>query len=201
MHRAGSLPPLRRDLCCTKLSALHPSIYTPMNANNKKTKENHGHEYDWWELWPLTETTRRSSVLDCMEQQFILMLIIRPLAWSRSSIIFTAHSTQAVVEAHFFPSGKPVIIPNPPALFDAYGAYKSPSVITLSPCDQWLFAYFPHRTAGGLGCLWKRGNELNRWAAHDCWSFAGSGGVVAASWAGGPREVRSSSRRLSATSY
>jgi hypothetical protein len=95
------------------------------------------------------------------------------------------------VDAHHFPSSRKVVIPQPtkiqtsPTPFD----YRPPSIVSLSPCDLWLFAFFPSTTADGLGCLWRRGEEVDHWAEKESFFFLRGADPVAASWVGGPREV------------
>lgn len=61
-------------------------------------------------------------------------------------------------------------------------------MISLSPCELWLFAYFPSTAGAGLACLWQRGCELDHWDEKECWTCGHGAGVVTASWIGGPRE-------------
>lgn len=109
--------------------------------------------------------------------------------WSNSSIIFTAHATQPLVTACLFPSSKQFVLPSPEPILTSPASYGPPAVISVSPSDDWLFAYFPGHDIDGTGCLWKRGLQVDNWNIKDYWGFARSAGVVAAAWIGTEREV------------
>lgn len=64
-----------------------------------------------------------------------------------------------------------------------------PTVISASPDDEWLFAYYPGNTSDGISCIWKRGASIDAWSVQEWWSLAPSAGIVAASWLGTQREV------------
>ncbi|KAF9013889.1 hypothetical protein BDQ17DRAFT_1230808 [Cyathus striatus] len=124
----------------------------------------------WWDFYPLLERPKR------------------PIEWSHSSVIFTAHPTLPFLSARHFSSSKQFAIPSPAPVMTSPSSYDPPTVISVSPADDWLFAYFPGKTNDGAGCLWKRGSQVDTWTIKEWWSFPRSGGVVAASWLGSPRE-------------
>lgn len=123
----------------------------------------------WWTSWPLVEQVQR------------------PIEWSNSSVIFTPHPTQPLVLARHFSSSKQFTVPTPPPILA--GSYTSPTVISCSPDDQWLFAFFPGEGGSvGAGCLWRHGHEIDTWIVQETWSYQHSAGVVTACWLGGPRQ-------------
>ncbi|KAF9484725.1 hypothetical protein BDN70DRAFT_872266 [Pholiota conissans] len=124
----------------------------------------------WWDLYPLIERPKR------------------PLQWSQSSVIFTAHPTRPLVAARHFSSSKQFVLPSPTQIIASPGSYDPPTVLTVSPGDTWLFSYFPRRDGEGIGCLWKRGPQIDNWVLNECWTYPQCGGVVAASWLGNHRE-------------
>lgn len=123
------------------------------------------------------------------ELGFSFFLNLRPLVWSKSSVIFSAHPSQAQVVARHFPSSKQLFIPSPAPILAAVTAYNPPTVISISPNEQWLFAYFPGTEGDGVSSLWKRGSQLDSWVVCDWWSTAKYAGVVVAEWLGADREV------------
>ncbi|KAK0210934.1 hypothetical protein DFS33DRAFT_1296412 [Desarmillaria ectypa] len=125
----------------------------------------------WWDFQPLIEqlTPRRAE-------------------WSNSSVIFTPHPTQPTILARHFSSSKQFNIPSPAPILAALTDFDPPTIISASPNDDWLFAYFPGRGVPGAGCLWFRGPEIDNWSLKDYWTLPLGAGVVTASWLGAPRE-------------
>ncbi|KAK0463953.1 uncharacterized protein EV420DRAFT_1264492 [Desarmillaria tabescens] len=125
----------------------------------------------WWDFQPLVEklTPRRAE-------------------WSNSSVIFTPHPTQPTILARHFSSSKQFNIPSPAPILAALTDFDPPTIISASPNDDWLFAYFPGRGVPGAGCLWFRGPEIDNWILKDYWTPPLGAGVVTASWLGAPRE-------------
>lgn len=113
------------------------------------------------------------------------------MEWSNSSTIFAAHPTQPLLTARHFSSSKKFVVPSPTSIINSPASYLPPTVISVSPTDDWLFAYFPGRHSDGLGCLWQRGLQIDGWTVKEWWGIARDAGVVTASWLGTPREVRS----------
>ncbi|KAI0333503.1 hypothetical protein GY45DRAFT_1319460 [Cubamyces sp. BRFM 1775] len=135
-----------------------------------KAKENVHWHLGWWDLIHALEGTRR------------------PVQWSKSSVIFTTDEFQPLVLARHFPTSRKFALLSPPPVINSPALYDPPSVLSLSPTDDWLFAYFPGKGADGVGCLWRRGNQLDNWVVRDYWSFAVGSGVVTAAWSSGHRE-------------
>lgn len=67
--------------------------------------------------------------------------------------------------------------------------FEPPSVITASPDDRSLFAYFPCRDGTGLGCFWSRGLEVDKWGVKEYFTFPRGSDVITSAWLGGPRTV------------
>ncbi|KIM49322.1 hypothetical protein M413DRAFT_21564 [Hebeloma cylindrosporum] len=124
----------------------------------------------WWDFYPLLEQPKR------------------PVQWAKSSVIFTAHPTQSIVTGRHFSSSKQFFLPSPTQLIASATPYDPPSTITVGPDDLWLFAYFPRHDGEGIGCLWKRGPQIDNWGVKECWTYPKGGGVVAASWLDSNRE-------------
>lgn len=141
--------------------------------------------------------TSTLSLNDLKSMNFVLLFFpsyssvnIRPIEWSQSSVLFTAHPTQPLVSGRHFSSSKQFRLPSPPPIVSSPKSYEPPSIISVAPDDEWLFAYFPSRDGDGTGCLWIRGAQIDSWAVKEWWSFAPGAGVVAASWLGQARVVR-----------
>jgi hypothetical protein len=114
----------------------------------------------------------------------------RPLEWSQSSLIFAAHPAQPLVIVRHFLSSKQFVLPSPAPVLASPASYDPPTLISVEPKDEWLFAYFPGRESDGTACLWKRGTQINDWNVKEWWAVSQGAGVVAASWLGAPREAR-----------
>lgn len=138
-------------------------MFDPQQSKGKAREDSHW-QLGWWELLPLTDGPKR------------------PIVWSCSSVIYTAHPTQPVVIARHFPSSRQFNIPWPDSILHNYTSYDPPTVISVSPTEDWLFAYFPGKVEDGVGCLWKRGSYLDSWSVHECFYYGRHAGVVAAEW-------------------
>lgn len=114
----------------------------------------------------------------------------RPAAWSSSSTIFTAHPSQPMVIGHLFPSSKQFLVVSPDPILRSPASYEPPTVISVSPNDHWLFAFFPSYQGDGIACLWKRGPCVDAWIVKEYWQFSRGAGVITCAWAGTEREVR-----------
>jgi hypothetical protein len=133
-----------------------------------------------------------TKVRTYLESQILLSGANRlhsPVVWANCSIIFTAHPTEPWVTARLFPSSKQFVLPSPDPVFSSPSAYDPPSIITVSPSDDWLFAYFPGHNVDGTGCLWRRGVRVDNWTIKDYWGFGRGAGVITAAWVGTEREV------------
>ncbi|KAL0946602.1 hypothetical protein HGRIS_012801 [Hohenbuehelia grisea] len=135
-----------------------------------KAKEDNSWYAGWWEFEYLLENARR------------------PVEWSTSSIIFTAHPTEASIIGRHFSSSKQFSLPAP-ARHPA-GPFDPPTVISVSsvPDQEEIFAYFPGRETEGLACIWQRTIYLDEWRVVDTWQVERGAGIVAASWLAMPRE-------------
>ena len=113
----------------------------------------------------------------------------RPVAWSRSSVIYSAHPTQPTVVARHFPSSRQFVVPSSTSILENLAAYEPPTVISISPSEDWLFAYFPAHGCDGIGCLWERGSQLDHWEVREQFHYERGAGVVTAEWTSSERPV------------
>ena len=113
----------------------------------------------------------------------------RPIVWSRSSVIYAAHPTQPTVTARHFPSSRQFIVPWPQPIASNPAVYDPPTVIAVNQAEDWLFAYSPGQGVDGVGCLWKRGDQLESWTVHEYFTYPKYTGVVAAEWISSERSV------------
>ncbi|KAJ7111538.1 hypothetical protein C8R43DRAFT_1159517 [Mycena crocata] len=141
-----------------------------LSPSKGKAKEETQWSSGWWEYHALLDQTQR------------------PLVWSSTSTIFSAHPTQPQVTARHFSSSKRFVLQSPGPILSSPGSYESPTVISVSPSGEWLFAYFPSGEIDGVGCLWQRGAPIDAWGVKEWWTLSRGAGIVAASWLGGPRE-------------
>lgn len=140
----------------------------------------------WWDFYPFVEPKRW---VPPDYAQVFSKESCRPIQWSHSSVIFTAHASQPLVVARHISSSKQFILPSPSTILDSPLSYDPPSVILASPGDDWLFAYFPRQDGDGTGCLWIRAARIDNWQIKEYWSFPGGGGVVAGKWLSKQRDV------------
>ena len=72
------------------------------------------------------------------------MATIRPLVWSKESVIYTSHPSEPLVLARHFPSSRQFVLPSAPKILSSPGSYEPPTVLSISDDDndQMLFAYF-----------------------------------------------------------
>ncbi|KAI0372918.1 hypothetical protein BV20DRAFT_1014123 [Pilatotrama ljubarskyi] len=148
---------------------MHERSISSLAAKGKAKESVHWH-LGWWDFSHSLEGTRR------------------PIQWSKSSVIFTAHESQPLVLARHFPTSRQFALPSPNPIISALGAYDPPSVLSISPTDDWFFAYFPGKGVDGLGCLWRKASQLDSWAVWETWSIAVGSGVVTAAWTSAHRE-------------
>ncbi|CAL1704650.1 unnamed protein product [Somion occarium] len=140
-----------------------------MASSKGKAREDVHWQLGWWELSPLLDRAHR------------------PLAWSKSSVIFSAHHTKPLVLARHFNSSRHFELAVPQAIRLDPDSYSPPTLIYISPDDDWLFAYFSG-AKDNIGCLWHRGLHLDAWTIGDSWSMAHGAGIVAAAWVTSHRE-------------
>jgi hypothetical protein len=112
-----------------------------------------------------------------------------PLQWSSESLIFSAHPSKPLLVARHFSSSRQFFIPSPNPVASAQSAYLPPTLISVAPQDDALFAYFPKNNGEGIGCRWKRGSQIDSWAVQEWWSFPSQAAPIAAEWLGARREV------------
>ena len=102
--------------------------------------------------------------------------------------ILFAHETEPAIVGRAFPSSKQFRLPSPAVVANAPGSYESPTILCVSPREDWLFAYFPGRQIPGVGCFW-RAQQADGWDIIESMSFPRTRGVVSAKWLGHAREV------------
>lgn len=166
----------------------HDIKATPISPSKGKAREKTHWQAGWWDFHPLSERPQKYEF--CRTFFPYLFVNVRPIEWSQSSVLFTAHPTQPLVCGRYFSSSKQFKLPSPPLIVSSPKSYEPPSIISVAPDDEWLFAYFPGHNGDGAGCLWKRGAQIDSWTVREWWSFAPGGGVVVSSWLGQPRVVR-----------
>ncbi|KAH9857142.1 hypothetical protein C2E23DRAFT_375639 [Lenzites betulinus] len=142
----------------------------PSLTSKGKGREGVQWNLGWWDFTHSLEGTRR------------------PVQWGKSGVIYTGHEHQPLVLGRHFPTSRQFVLPSPPQITSTPSAYNPPSVVSVSSTDEWLFAYFPGRGTDGVGCLWRKGGQLDNWVVNECWRFAVGDGVVTASWTSSHRE-------------
>lgn len=137
----------------------------------------------WWNSYALVEQQRRLVIfiLCC-----ILLNIVRPVAWTSSAILF-AHESESAVVGRAFPSSRQFLLHAPVVVSNT--SFEPPAILSVSPDETWLFAYFPSRQGPGLGCFWKA-HRADGWDFVESMNFPRGGGIVSAAWLGHAREVR-----------
>jgi hypothetical protein len=165
---------------------MKPATNSASPSKGKAKELTHWHS-GWWDFYPLLERPSRSVLslphLTTYSQDY------RPLQWSQSSVVFSAHPSEPLVIARHFLSSKQFSLPSPKPVSASQAAYEPPTTISIAPTDDWLFAYFPKTTGEGAGCLWKRGPQIDSWAVQEWWTFPPQTAPVTADWLGAPREV------------
>ncbi|EPS98539.1 hypothetical protein FOMPIDRAFT_143657 [Fomitopsis schrenkii] len=140
-----------------------------LSAKGKAREDVHW-QLGWWDFAHALEGTRR------------------PLVWSKSSVVYTAHPSEPLVLARHFPTSRHFVLPSAPKILASPTSFEPPTVISISNNDELLFAYFPGRGGDGAGCLWQRGVQLDNWQVRECWNIEQGAGVVTAEWTSTQRE-------------
>ncbi|KAI9509649.1 hypothetical protein F5148DRAFT_1186141 [Russula earlei] len=122
----------------------------------------------WWNFYSLVEQRRR------------------PVVWTSSAILF-AHESEPAIVGRAFPSSRQFRLQSPPIVISAPGSYEPPTILCVSPDENWLFAYFPGRQIPGVGGFW-RAQQADSWDIVESVSFASGRGVVSTRWLGHARE-------------
>jgi hypothetical protein len=102
--------------------------------------------------------------------------------------ILFAHEIEPAIVGRAFPSSRQFRLPSPAAVANTPGSYEPPTILCVSPREDWLFAYFPGRQIPGVGCFW-RAEQADGWDIIESISFPRGRGVVSAKWLGHAREV------------
>ncbi|KAI6109497.1 hypothetical protein F5141DRAFT_1063741 [Pisolithus sp. B1] len=134
-----------------------------------KAKDDGRWRSSWWDFHPLVENIQRRLV------DFFLSFSPQ-------------HSSQPLLLGRLFPSSKQFVVPSPEPVLRSLPSFEPPSVISVAPNDQWLFAFYPGLEGDGIACLWKRGYQVDSWTVKECWPMGPGAGVITAAWAGVERE-------------
>ena len=162
---------------------------TPAKSVKAKHKEEENLQLGWWDILPLIEG----------HKPYVLYLVhfsntltsSRPLQWLNTSTILTAHANEPKVTGLHYPSNKQFILPSPTPISNAPSSYEPAKVISATASGFWAFAFFPGIGTEGVGCLWRRMPQVDKWVVKDYWSFPREGGAVTAQWFSNEREVSS----------
>ncbi|KAN0140728.1 hypothetical protein V8E53_001172 [Lactarius tabidus] len=122
----------------------------------------------WWNSYALVEQQRG------------------PVAWTSSAILF-AHESESAVVGRAFPSSRQFLLHAPVVVSNTAISFEPPAILSVSPDETWLFAYFPSRQGPGLGCFW-RAHRADGWDFVESMNFPRDGGIVSAAWLGHARE-------------
>jgi hypothetical protein len=142
----------------------------------------------WWNFHALIEQQRRSfSFLACLPISRSYLAFHRPVVWTSLAILF-AHECEPAIVGRAFPSSRQFRISSPAIVTHTPGSYEPPTILSVSPDENWLFAYFPGRQIPGVGCFW-RAQQADVWDVVESISLARGRGVVSAKWLGHVREV------------
>ena len=161
----------------------------PSSPSKGKAREDSNWQVGWWELHPSFERVRRCVLIRTTAIISEFLLLYRPVVWSKSSVIFSAHASKPLVLARHFSSSREFILPSPITVNEHPTAYEPPTVISLCPNDTWLFASFPGIDRDGVACLWQRRYQLDSFVVREFWNTPVGAGIVAAQWTNSDREV------------
>ncbi|KAG9123456.1 hypothetical protein FRC07_014914 [Ceratobasidium sp. 392] len=132
----------------------------------------------------------------------------RPVAWSVHNLLFVSDPVSPAIHAKHLPpttkttqrpdtsqnqfSAIKFTLPLPLPILDAPLAYGPATILTISPQNKYIYAYFPpiqsHTSAGGLACVWEAQDSVDTWTVIEFWHFSAEAGVVAMRWLGEERE-------------
>ncbi|CUA70097.1 Histone transcription regulator 3 homolog [Aspergillus oryzae RIB40] [Rhizoctonia solani] len=132
---------------------------------------------------------------------------VRPFAWSSHNLLFLSDPNSPAVHAKHLPpapeaSQEPDVISQaqsyplrftlPPPVAEMAHAYGPATIVSISPQDKYLYAFFPpaqsNVSTGGLGCVWGVEESLDTWTIKDFWHYSADAGVVTMRWLGEERE-------------
>jgi len=150
-------------------------------------------------LRPHRTTTQVSHFPRLIYYLPVQLTLDRPVLWTSLAILF-AHESEPAVVGRAFPSSRQFRLQSPSVIANTPGSYDPPTILCVSPDENWLFAYFPGRQIPGVGCFWKA-QHADGWDIIESISFARGRGVVSAKWLGHAREVRQDTMRPSKYSF
>lgn len=112
------------------------------------------------------------------------------MQWTGSALILTAHATEPQVACIYSPTNEHFFLPSPPTLTASPTSFEPPTVISASPQEDWIFAYFPGKNCDGVGCIWNKSNAINKWLVKEWTTYPRGDHAVEARWSYLNREVR-----------
>lgn len=112
----------------------------------------------------------------------------RPVQWSSSSTMFTAHPHRPTVIVRHFSSSRQYELPAPEPLKP--GIFEPPGSILVHPNGDAVFAFFPGRQIAGIGVIWHRLQPVDVWNPVFYHPFPIAAGVVGGQWLNSSRRVR-----------
>ena len=102
--------------------------------------------------------------------------------------MFSGHPTQPRVIGHHHNSSKEFTLSSPKAIEADPESYRPPTIISVRPKEELLYAYFPGNK-DGVGCVWRRGIQLDAWGVIMQWRYPPGAGSVLCEWTLPNREV------------
>lgn len=117
------------------------------------------------------------------------LLSARPVQWTASSTLVTAHPTHPMIIGRHISSPKQFQFRPPYQAKDAAN-YEPPSVILAHPTLDYVFAFLPARNGfPGIGTIYQRGGTVDHWFPSGTLSFPPGAGIVGGRWLPNGREV------------
>ncbi|KAI0006126.1 hypothetical protein BJV74DRAFT_22263 [Russula compacta] len=158
------------------MNATTTTTASPLKSKTKDDPTQSTLPSQWWNFYALIERRHR------------------PIIWTSLAILF-AHESEPAIAGRAFPTSRQFRLQSPAVVTNTPGSYEPPTVLSISPDENWLFAYFPGRQIPGVGCFW-RAQQADGWDIVEPISFALGSGVVSARWLGQAREWVADSGRI-----
>ncbi|KAF8578251.1 hypothetical protein K439DRAFT_1417327 [Ramaria rubella] len=141
-----------------------------MSSGPRRGSISHKHwKLNWWDLWPLVDGERR------------------PIKWTTNSLILSPHPSSPAIIARMFPSSSSFLFPSPNPVLNNPGAFSPPSIIEVSPGDEYVFAFFQGKGGDNGACIWHREDTIDTWKVVIFWPIKPGQGIVSAQWLGDER--------------
>lgn len=144
----------------------------------------------WWDFLPLTETCRRYVLYQAFNAIYAL-LSARPVQWTASSTLVTAHPHIPALIGRHISSETQFMLPPLITQKEGMPRYEIASVLLAHPTEDYVFAYYPGRQGSpGAGVIYHRKLNVNDWAiCSPIIQFQSGAGVVGGRWLPNTREV------------